>query len=197
MIDGEGRVLVRLSGYETVALPGAAGPTSWRPWRRHFGERRARVDPRSTGWRCSARSRRRCASPHGSRDRRRTRAAAPRRRPALTIRADAAMVRAADSSSSPSPVPEALAEALAAADVDALWPGWSPGGRGPGHRRHLRPPRREVPRVPTPRRCAAVRDRIAVKRLAEGAGLPVVPWNGGPLDGPDAAGPAAERSATP
>ena len=25
VVDGEGRVLVRLSGYETVALPGAAG----------------------------------------------------------------------------------------------------------------------------------------------------------------------------
>ena len=36
-----------------------------------------------------------------------------------------------------------------------------------------------------------VRDRIAVKRLAEGAGLPVVPWNGGALDGPHAAVDAA------
>ena len=38
-----------------------------------------------------------------------------------------------------------------------------------------------------PRCCAASRDRIAVKRIAEGAGLRVVPWNGEALDGADAA----------
>ena len=37
-----------------------------------------------------------------------------------------------------------------------------------------------------------VRDRIAVKLIAESAGLRVVPWNGGPLAGPESAVAAAE-----
>ena len=32
VVDGEGRVLVRLSGYETVALPGAVGADVLEPF---------------------------------------------------------------------------------------------------------------------------------------------------------------------
>ena len=86
--------------------------------------------------------------------------------------------------------PRAFAEALAAAEVDALWPGWTPAAVDPTTAaicarlgvRFLGPDA-EVLRW--------VRDRIAVKLLAESAGLRVVPWNGGALDGPDAAVDAA------
>ena len=74
--------------------------------------------------------------------------------------------------------PDALAGALAAADVDALWPGWAPAAEDPTTAaicarlgvRFLGPDAETLRRV---------RDRIAVKRIAESAGLRVVPWNGG------------------
>ena len=81
-----------------------------------------------------------------------------------------------------------FAETLAAANVDALWPGWSSAAEDPT----------------TATICARLgvrflgsdpltlgRDRIELKLLAESAGLRVVPWNGGALSGPDDAVDAA------
>ena len=102
-----------------------------------------------------------------------------------------AIVRAADAVVAiAGPGPDALARALAAADVDALWPGWAPAAEDPTTAaicarlgvRFLGPDAEVLRRV---------RDRIAVKRIAEGAGLRVVPWNGEALDGADAAIEAA------
>ena len=69
------------------------------------------------------------------------------------------------------------------------------GGGGSDHRRDLRPPRRHGSSVPMRRTLG--RDRIAVKLLAESAGLRVVPWNGGALTGPDAAVDAADALGFP
>ena len=71
-----------------------------------------------------------------------------------------------------------------------MWPGWAPAAEDPNTAaicdrlgvRFLGPDAEVLRRV---------RDRIAVKRLAESAGLRVVPWNGGALDGPHAAAAAA------
>jgi hypothetical protein len=102
-----------------------------------------------------------------------------------------AIVRAADSAI---PLadgsPDALARALTTADVDALWPGWTAAAEDPATAavcarlgvRFLGPDAEVLRRV---------RDRVAVKLIAEGAGRPVVPWNGGALDGPQAAVDAA------
>ena len=108
---------------------------------------------------------------------------APSRSDAI-VRAADSVIPLADAS------PFALAEALATAGVDALWPGWAPAAEDPITAaicarlgvRFLGPDAEVLRRV---------RDRIAVKRLAESAGLRVVPWNGGALDGPHAATAAA------
>ena len=102
-----------------------------------------------------------------------------------------AIVRAADSVVAIQGTgPDALARALASADVDALWPGWAPAAEEPTTAaicarlgvRFLGPDAGLLRRV---------HDRIAVKLTAESAGLHVVPWNGGALAGPDAAVAAA------
>ena len=96
-----------------------------------------------------------------------------------------AIVRAADAVVAVAGTgPKAFADALATADVDALWPGWAPAAEDPTTAaicarlgvRFLGPDAEVLRRV---------RDRIAVKRIAEGAGLRVVPWNGEALDGAD------------
>jgi biotin carboxylase len=105
----------------------------------------------------------------------------PRRSDAAVRAADEVVALAGDGQ-------RGFAEALAAAKVDALWPGWAAGAEDPD----------------TAAICARLgvrflgsdpvtlgRDRIELKLLAEGAGLRVVPWNGGSLNGPDAAVDAA------
>ncbi len=83
---------------------------------------------------------------------------------------------------------DALADALATAGVDALWPGWTPAAVDP---RTAAISARLGIRFLGPDAIALRRDRIAVKLAAESAGLRVVPWNGGPLGGPDEAVDAA------
>ena len=104
-------------------------------------------------------------------------------------RSDAA-VRTADEVV-PLPDDGALADALAAARADALWPGWHSAAEDPTTAETCE--RLGVtfvgPDADTLRR---VRDRIAVKRLAESSGVPVVRWNGGALGGPESAVAAAE-----
>ena len=107
----------------------------------------------------------------------------PSRSDAIVRAADSAVLLADGS-------PDALARALTTADVDTLWPGWTPAAENPATAavcarlgvRFLGPDTEVLRRV---------RDRVAVKLIAEGAGLPVVPWNGGALDGPHAAVDAA------
>jgi acetyl/propionyl-CoA carboxylase alpha subunit/acetyl-CoA carboxylase carboxyltransferase component len=85
----------------------------------------------------------------------------------------------------------ALGEVLDSAGVDALWPGWHPAAED------------AVTAVtceqlgvtflgPASDTLRRVRNRITVKALAESAGVPVVPWSGGPLEDADAAVAAAE-----
>jgi acetyl/propionyl-CoA carboxylase alpha subunit/acetyl-CoA carboxylase carboxyltransferase component len=89
------------------------------------------------------------------------------------------------------PALDALGDVLAVAGVDALWPGWHAVAEQPAVATTCEQLGVTFlgPNSDTLRR---VRDRIAVKALAERAGMPVVPWNGGPLEGPDAAVAAAE-----
>jgi acetyl/propionyl-CoA carboxylase alpha subunit len=91
---------------------------------------------------------------------------------------------------------ERIVEALQGARVDAAWPGWG----------------FVAERASFARRCeeagilfvgpdsATIRllgDKVAAKRLAERAGLPVVPWSGGPVDDARHAAEAAARLGYP
>ena len=131
--------------------PARPRPNSWRPSRRRFGEPRPGPtrSSASTGWRCSARSRRRCASP--ARPARSATSAGGRSTWSLCTptrsRSDA-IVRAADRSFALAGTgPDALAERAGRRRRRRAVAGMDTGGRGSDDGRHLRPTRRQVPRA--------------------------------------------------
>ena len=178
VVDGEGRVLVRLAGYETVALPVPPRPNSWRRSRPRCGEhdgnesirfdRVAVLGPVEAALRFT-----RTARELGDR----TRAEAPRRRPpprSEPKRCDRAGRRFGHTSRRRQPGrPRPSADHRRRRRVVA---GMDSGGRGPSDCRRLRSPRRQVPgsrcRGTTPRarpnrRQADRRGRRAAGRAVE------------------------------
>ncbi len=195
VLDGEGRVLVRLSGYETIALPGAA-PTDLLATARSRPalmspppdptiqfDRVAVLGPVEAALRFI-----RTAREIGDA----ARAKAPRRRTASTIRGGATPWCGRPIRSSRSRTPGRT-------PWPARWirPTSTRCGRDGQRRPRIRPPPPSASDIgvrflgPDSDVLRRVRDRIAVKLSAESAGLSVVPWNGGALDGPDAAVEAA------
>ncbi|HUL79056.1 MAG TPA: carboxyl transferase domain-containing protein [Vicinamibacteria bacterium] len=85
-----------------------------------------------------------------------------------------------------------LEEALVATRAEAAWPGWGFVAEDPGFAELCE--RLGVTFIgPSPAAMRALGDKIAGKRLAEGLGIPVVPWAGGPVAGEaEAARQAAE-----
>jgi acetyl/propionyl-CoA carboxylase alpha subunit len=85
---------------------------------------------------------------------------------------------------------EGLLQALERARADAVWPGWGFVSEDAAFVERLE---REGIRFlgPSSKTLRAVGDKIEAKRLAEQAGVPVVPWSGGALADADEAGRAA------
>lgn len=89
-----------------------------------------------------------------------------------------------------------LIETLRKVRADAVWPGWGFVSESPAFVERLDAEgiRFLGPSAATMR---ALGDKIAAKRLAEGAGVPVTPWSGGELESEAAAGEAADRVGYP
>ncbi|HEX2820111.1 MAG TPA: biotin carboxylase N-terminal domain-containing protein, partial [Streptosporangiaceae bacterium] len=91
---------------------------------------------------------------------------------------------------------ERLVAALREARVDAAWPGWGFVAESASFARRC-----EEAGItfigPDSATIQLLGDKVAAKRLAEGAGLPVVPWSGGPVDDARQAAEAAERLGYP
>ena len=84
-----------------------------------------------------------------------------------------------------------LVGALSGARVDAVWPGWGFVAESATFAQRCE----EAGIVYVGPDSATIRtlgDKVAAKRLAERAGLPVVPWSGGPVDAREAAQAAAQ-----
>ena len=91
---------------------------------------------------------------------------------------------------------ERLVAALREARVDAAWPGWGFVAESASFARRCE----EAGIIfvgPDSATIQLLGDKVAAKRLAEGAGLPVVPWSGGPVDDARQAAEAAERLGYP
>ncbi|HET8618920.1 MAG TPA: acetyl-CoA carboxylase biotin carboxylase subunit family protein, partial [Acidimicrobiales bacterium] len=91
---------------------------------------------------------------------------------------------------------ERLERALVAAEADAAWAGWG----FVAERAEFADLCDKLGIVfigPTGDAMRRVGDKIGSKRLAEGAGVPVIPWSGGPVADLDEASAAAERIGYP
>jgi len=85
-----------------------------------------------------------------------------------------------------------LVAALREARVDAAWPGWGFVAESASFARRCE----EAGIIfvgPDSATIQLLGDKVAAKRLAESAGLPVVPWSGGPVEDARQAAEAAER----
>ncbi len=89
-----------------------------------------------------------------------------------------------------------LLQVLRSLQADAVWPGWGFVSESPAFVERL-----DAAGIqflgPTAETMRALGDKIAAKRLAEGAGVPVTPWSGGELDSEQEALRAAERVGYP
>ena len=91
---------------------------------------------------------------------------------------------------------ERVVAALCRARVDAAWPGWGFVAESASFAQRCE----EAGIVFVGPSSATIRllgDKVAAKRLAEGAGVPVVPWSGGPVDDPGQAAEVAARIGYP
>ena len=91
---------------------------------------------------------------------------------------------------------ERLVALLREARVDAAWPGWGFVAESASFARRCE----EAGIIfvgPDSATIQLLGDKVAAKRLAESAGLPVVPWSGGPVDDARQAAEAAERLGYP
>jgi acetyl/propionyl-CoA carboxylase alpha subunit/acetyl-CoA carboxylase carboxyltransferase component len=91
---------------------------------------------------------------------------------------------------------EAVVDALVAASCDAVWVGW-----GFVSERASFAQRCEDAGIvfvgPESVTIRALGDKVTAKRLAEKAGVPVLPWGGGPVDDPEEAAEQAKRLGYP
>ncbi|MGH7898064.1 MAG: biotin carboxylase N-terminal domain-containing protein, partial [Candidatus Binatia bacterium] len=87
-------------------------------------------------------------------------------------------------------------EAVLGVGADAVWPGWGFLAEDPAFAERVEAAgiRFLGPSADTMRRLG---DKIAAKRLAEAAGVPVAPWSGGEVDDVSSAARAAERIGYP
>jgi len=91
---------------------------------------------------------------------------------------------------------EVLLDGLRRLRADAVWPGWGFVAEDPVFAERCA----EAGIVflgPPPDVMRTLGDKIAAKRLAEGLGVPVTPWSGGPLPGADAARAAGDELGWP
>lgn len=89
-----------------------------------------------------------------------------------------------------------LLKTLRDVDADSVWPGWGFVSESPAFVERL-----DAAGIcfvgPSAATMRALGDKIAAKRLAEGAGVPVTPWSGGELETEEAAREAADRVGYP
>jgi acetyl/propionyl-CoA carboxylase alpha subunit len=89
-----------------------------------------------------------------------------------------------------------ILDALRRSDADAVWPGWGFVAEDPAFVERL-----DEAGIrflgPSAHAMRALGDKISAKRIAESAGVPVIPWGGGPVENEDAAAQQASRLGYP